>query len=474
MDEPTRTETDSFGAIEVPAQHYWGAQTQRSLETFRIGSEPMPLPIIHALGLVKQAAALVNGQLGLLPAPLVAAIARAAQETAAGEHDGEYPLRMWQTGSGTQTNMNVNEVIANLANERFGSARGTKSPVHPNDHVNLGQSSNDSFPTAMHIATVLQIKLHLFPALDRLHQALEQKAKAFEGIIKIGRTHLQDATPISLGQEFSGYSAQVALGRARIEASLPGLLSLAQGATAVGTGLNTHRRFAEAFAAQISALTGQPFKTATNKFEAIAAHDAMVFAHGALAGLASGLFKIGCDIRLMGSGPRAGLGELRLPENEPGSSIMPGKVNPTQIEALCMVCAQVMGNNTIVTFANSQGQFELNVFKPLIANAVLQSIALLADAANSFAVHCVSGIEADAARIDELLRRSLMLVTALVPMIGYDKAAGIAKHAHAKGITLREAALQSGFIGAQDFDRLVRPETMIGSLQPAQKPDTGS
>ena len=468
MDQPTRTETDSFGAIKVPAQHYWGAQTQRSLETFRIGNEPMPLPIIHALGLVKQAAALVNGQLGLLPAPLAQAIARAAQETAAGAHDMEYPLHIWQTGSGTQTNMNVNEVIANLANERLGSPRGAKAPIHPNDHVNLGQSSNDSFPTAMHIAAVLQIKLRLFPALDLLHQALQQKAESFDGIIKIGRTHLQDATPISLGQEFSGYSAQVAMGRARIEASLPGLLALAQGATAVGTGLNTHPRFAEAFAAQLSTLTGQPFTSATNKFEVIATHDALAFAHGALSGLASSLFKIGSDIRLMGSGPRAGLGELRLPENEPGSSIMPGKVNPTQIEALCMVCAQVMGNNAIVTFANSQGQFELNVFKPLIANAVLQSIALLADATRSFTVHCVSGIEADAARIDELLRRSLMLVTALVPMIGYDKAAGIAKHAHAKGITLREAALLSGWIGAEDFDRLVRPETMIGPRAPGE------
>ncbi len=464
--KPTRTETDTFGPIEVPADHYWGAQTQRALETFRIGAERMPLPLIHALGLVKQAAALVNGELGLLPAPLTAAIAGAAQETAAGERDAEYPLLIWQTGSGTQTNMNVNEVIANLANERLGSARGTKFPVHPNDHVNLGQSSNDCFPTAMHIATVLQIKHHLFPALEQLHQVLAQKADAFDDIVKIGRTHLQDAIPITLGQEFSGYSAQVALGRARIEATLPGLWALPQGATAVGTGLNTHPRFADAFAEQMSTLTGQPFTSAANKFEAIAAHDAMVFTQGALTSLASGLFKIGSDIRLMGSGPRAGLGELRLPENEPGSSIMPGKVNPTQIEALCMVCAQVMGNNTIVAFADSQGQFELNVFKPLIANAVLQSIRILADAATSFAIHCITGIEADRARIDDLLRRSLMLVTALVPIIGYDKAASIARTAHAEGLTLREAALRSGYVSTESFDRLVRPEAMTGHAKP--------
>ena len=458
----TRTETDSFGPIEVPGAHYWGAQTQRSLENFKIGDERMPLPLIHALGLVKQAAAVVNGDLGLLPSAISSAIAQAAEEIAAGQHDAEFPLLVWQTGSGTQTNMNVNEVIANLANERLGGARGAKSPVHPNDHVNLGQSSNDSFPTAMHIAAVQQLHGRLFPALETLHAALAEKSRAFADIIKIGRTHLQDATPISLGQEFSGYAAQVALGRQRIEATLPGLHALAQGATAVGTGLNTHPGFADAFAAQVALLTGLPFTSAANKFEAIAAHDALVFTHGALTSLASGLFKIASDIRLLGSGPRAGLGELRLPENEPGSSIMPGKVNPTQVEALCMVCVQVIGNNTIVAFAGSQGHLELNVFKPLIANAVLQSIRLLADAASSFATHCIIGIEADCERSGELLQRSLMLVTALVPAIGYDRASSIAEAAHKNGTTLREEALRSGWVSAAEFDRLVRPQAMIG------------
>ena len=458
---PTRTETDSFGPIEVPATHYWGAQTQRSRENFAIGDERMPLPLIHALGLVKQAAAVVNADLGLLPSAVSAAIAQAAQEIAAGQHDAEFPLLVWQTGSGTQTNMNLNEVIANLANERLGSTRGSKTPVHPNDHVNLGQSSNDSFPTAMHIAAVQQLRGHLFPTLETLHAALADKSRAFADIIKTGRTHLQDATPISLGQEFSGYAAQVALGRQRIEATLPGLHALAQGATAVGTGLNTHPGFADAFAAQIALITGLPFTSAANKFEAIATHDALVFTHGALTSLASGLFKIASDIRLLGSGPRSGLGELHLPENEPGSSIMPGKVNPTQVEALCMVCVQVIGNNAIVAFAGSQGHLELNVFKPLIANAVLQSIRLLADAASSFDRHCIAGIEADRERIGELLQRSLMLVTALVPAIGYDKAAVIAKAAHKNGTTLREEALRSGLVSAEEFDRLVQPQTMI-------------
>ena len=458
----TRTETDSFGPMDVPDAHYWGAQTQRSLEKFRIGDERMPLPLIHALGLAKQAAAGVNADLGLLRPDIAAAIGLAAQEIAAGQHDSEFPLLVWQTGSGTQTNMNANEVIANLANERLGSARGSKTPVHPNDHVNLGQSSNDSFPTAMHIAAAQQLRSRLFPALENLHAALADKSRAFADIIKIGRTHLQDATPISLGQEFSGYAAQVGLGRQRIEATLPCLYALAQGATAVGTGLNTHPGFANAFAAQVALLTGLPFTSAANKFEAIAAHDALVFTHGALTSLASGLFKIASDIRLLGSGPRSGLGELRLPENEPGSSIMPGKVNPTQVEALCMVCVQVIGNNSIVAFAGSQGHLELNVFKPLIANAVLQSIRLLADAASSFATHCITGIEADRERIGELLQRSLMLVTALVPAIGYDKAASIAKAAHKNGTDLREEAVRSGLVSADEFDCLVRPPSMIG------------
>ena len=458
----TRTETDSFGPMDVPDAHYWGAQTQRSLEKFRIGDERMPLPLIHALGLAKQAAAGVNADLGLLRPDIAAAIGLAAQEIAAGQHDSEFPLLVWQTGSGTQTNMNANEVIANLANERLGSARGSKTPVHPNDHVNLGQSSNDSFPTAMHIAAAQQLRSRLFPALENLHAALADKSRAFADIIKIGRTHLQDATPISLGQEFSGYAAQVGLGRQRIEATLPCLYALAQGATAVGTGLNTHPGFANAFAAQVALLTGLPFTSAANKFEAIAAHDALVFTHGALTSLASGLFKIASDIRLLGSGPRSGLGELRLPENEPGSSIMPGKVNPTQVEALCMVCVQVIGNNSIVAFAGSQGHLELNVFKPLIANAVLQSIRLLADAASSFATHCITGIEADRERIGELLQRSLMLVTALVPAIGYDKAASIAKAAHKNGTDLREEAVRSGWVSADEFDCLVRPQAMIG------------
>ena len=421
----------------------------------------MPLPLIHALGLVKQAAAIVNCELGLLSPEIARAIADAAEEVATGRRDVEFPLLVWQTGSGTQSNMNVNEVVANLANERLGSRRGAKSPVHPNDHVNLGQSSNDSFPTAMHIATIQELNRNLLPALSRLRSALFDKSVAFHDIVKIGRTHLQDATPICLGQEFSGYAAQAELGRGRIEATMPGLFALAQGATAVGTGLNTHVRFAELFARQVASLTKLPFTSSANKFEAIAAHDAMAFTQGALTSLASGLFKIASDIRLLGSGPRTGLGELRLPENEPGSSIMPGKVNPTQVEALCMVCVQVIGNGSIVAFAGSQGHLELNVFKPLIANAVLQSIRLLGDAADSFTRHCVVGIEPDRRRIHELLQRSLMLVTALAPAIGYDQAASIAKAAHENGTTLREEALRTGFVSAETFDRLVRPEAML-------------
>jgi fumarate hydratase, class II len=459
--EKTRTEADTFGPIEVPAERYWGAQTQRSLQNFRIGGERMPVPLIRALCLVKQAAALVNKELGELDPRIADAIAHAAAEVVEGKYDDEFPLVVWQTGSGTQSNMNANEVIASLANEMLGGKRGGKSPVHPNDHVNRGQSSNDSFPTAMHIAAAREIEGRLLPALRHLHRALEDKAKTFAAVVKIGRTHLQDATPVTLGQEFSGYAAQVALGIARIEATLPGLYALAQGGTAVGTGLNAHPEFAERFAAKVAELTALPFTSAANKFEALASHDALVFTQGALASLAAGLFKIANDIRLMGSGPRSGIGEISLPENEPGSSIMPGKVNPTQAEAMTMACAQVIGNATTVSFAGSQGHFELNVFKPVITNAVLQSIRLLADAAISFADNCVVGIEANRERLDELLGRSLMLVTALAPKIGYDKAAAIAKSAHKKGTTLREEAVRSGHVTEEEFDAVVRPETMV-------------
>jgi fumarate hydratase, class II len=457
----TRIETDTFGPIEVPADRYWGAQTQRSLGNFKIGGERMPVPLVRALGLVKQAAALVNKDLGQLEPRVADAVAASAAEVVQGKYDDEFPLVVWQTGSGTQSNMNANEVIASLANERLGGTRGGKSPVHPNDHVNTGQSSNDSFPTAMHIAAAREINDRLLPALRHLHHALDDKAKAFADIVKIGRTHLQDATPVTLGQEFSGYAAQIALGIARIEATLPGLYALAQGGTAVGTGLNTHPRFAEAFARKVKELTGLPFTSAENKFEALASHDALVFAHGALTSLAAGLFKIANDIRLMGSGPRSGLGEISLPENEPGSSIMPGKVNPTQAEAMTMVCAQVMGNGATVAFAGSQGHFELNVFKPVIASATLQSIRLIADASVSFADNCVVGIEPNHERLGDLLQRSLMLVTALAPKIGYDKAAAIAKAAHKNGTTLKEEALRSGHVTAEDFDAVVRPETML-------------
>jgi fumarate hydratase class II len=457
----TRTETDTFGPIEVPADRLWGAQTQRSLHNFRIGTERMPLPLIHALALVKQASALVNRDLGLLEPRLADAIAAAAADVVQGRYDDEFPLAVWQTGSGTQSNMNMNEVLANLANERLGGRYGAKEPVHPNDHVNRGQSSNDSFPTAMHIAAAREIESRLLPALRHLLRALDAKAEEFGGIVKIGRTHLQDATPVTLGQEFSGYAAQVQLGIARIEATLPGLCALAQGGTAVGTGLNAHPDFAERFAAKVMELTALPFTTAVNKFEALASHDALVFTHGALASLAAGLFKIANDIRLMGSGPRSGLGEITLPENEPGSSIMPGKVNPTQAEAMTMVCAQVIGNETTIAFAGSQGHFELNVFKPVIANAFLQSVRLLADAASSFADNCVVGIKPNTERIGELMQRSLMLVTALAPKIGYDHAAAIAKAAHRNGTTLKEEAVRLGHVTAEEFDAIVRPETML-------------
>jgi fumarate hydratase, class II len=461
-DFSTRTEADTFGPIEVPADRYWGAQTQRSLQNFVIGHERMPDAIVHALGLIKQAAAEANAELGLLEPRIAQAIIQAAKEVAGGERDGEFPLVVWQTGSGTQTNMNANEVIANLANERLGGRRGAKAPVHPNDHVNLGQSSNDTFPTAMHIAALLEIKGKLLPALGALHGALAEKSASFADIVKIGRTHLQDAVPISLGQEFSGYAAQVAMGMQRIEATMGGLSALAQGGTAVGTGLNADPAFAETFARRVSAISGVGFLSAANKFEALASHDALVFCHGALASLAAGLFKIANDMRLLGSGPRSGLGELLLPENEPGSSIMPGKVNPTQAEALTMVCVQVMGNETIMTMAGSQGHLELNVFKPVIALAALQSIRLLADSAGSFAKNCVAGIAPNRERIRELVDRSLMLVTALAPKIGYDKAAAIAKAAHKNHTTLRHEAIGLGFVTAAEFDALVRPEAMLG------------
>jgi len=457
----TRTETDTFGKIEVPADRYWGAQTERSRQNFRIGTERMPLPLIRALALVKRVAAEVNFKLGLLDRRRMRAIVRAADEVIAGRLDDHFPLVVWQTGSGTQTNMNVNEVIANRANELLGGQLGAKKPVHPNDHVNLSQSSNDSFPTAMHIAAAIEIDAQLLPALAHLHAALDAKAKRFARIVKIGRTHLQDATPLTLGQEFSGYAAQVASGMVRIRQGLKHLFALAQGGTAVGTGLNAKPAFARLFVRKAAELTGLGFVTAPNKFEALASHDPYVFAHGAIASTATGLFKIANDIRLLASGPRSGLGELTLPENEPGSSIMPGKVNPTQCEALTMVCCQIFGNNTTMTVAGSQGHFELNVYKPVLAYAMLQSIRLMADAARSFTDHCVVGIEADEARIRELMERSLMLVTALAPAIGYDRAAQIAKSAHANGTTLREEALRLGWVTPAQFDRLVRPEKMI-------------
>ncbi|MFZ0421653.1 MAG: class II fumarate hydratase [Xanthobacteraceae bacterium] len=458
--ESTRTETDSFGPIEVPADRYWGAQTERSRQNFRIGDERMPWPLIKALALVKRAAAETNRTLGSLDARRAKAIVEAAQEIIDGKLDDQFPLSVYQTGSGTQTNMNVNEVIANRANERLSGKLGAKEPVHPNDHVNMSQSSNDSFPTAMHIAAVEEIAGRLLPALTHLHAALAAKTKAFRHIVKIGRTHTQDATPLTLGQEFSGYAAQVASGIARVKLGMKALYPLAQGGTAVGTGLNAKRAFAKMFAKQVAALTGRPFVTAPNKFEALASHGALVFAHGALNALAADLFKIGNDIRFLGSGPRSGFGELILPENEPGSSIMPGKVNPTQCEALTMVCCRVFGNDTTIAVAASQGQFELNVFKPVIIDAVLQSIRLLADAANSFTDHCVLGIRANEPRIRDLLQNSLMLVTALAPHIGYDKAAEIAKTAHHNGTTLREEAVRLGYVSGKDFDRLVQPARM--------------
>lgn len=457
----SRTETDTFGPIEVAADRYWGAQTQRSLENFRIGEEHMPLPLIRALALVKRASADVNRELGILDAKRARAIVAAAQEVIDGKLAGHFPLVVWQTGSGTQTNMNLNEVIANRANEMLGGRRGEKSPIHPNDHVNMSQSSNDVFPTAMHIAAASEIAWLLDPALAHLQDALQKKAKEFAGIVKIGRTHTQDATPLTLGQEFSGYAEQVKLAISRVRLGLKQLYPLAQGGTAVGTGLNAKPQFAKAFAKRVATITRLPFVSAPNKFEALASNDAYVFAHGALDSAAAGLFKIANDIRLLGSGPRSGLGELILPENEPGSSIMPGKVNPTQSEALTMVCTRVFGNQTTIAIAGSQGHFELNVYKPVLAYCMLQSVRLLADAARSFTDNCVVGIRADEPRIRELTERSLMLVTALAPKIGYDKAAKIAKTAHANGTTLRDEAVGGGYVTAAEFDRLVRPEKMV-------------
>ncbi|MGI9487291.1 MAG: class II fumarate hydratase [Geminicoccaceae bacterium] len=460
--QPNRTESDTFGPIDVAADRYWGAQTQRSLQNFKISSETMPPAMVRALGIVKQAASRVNRTLGVLDDKLATAIDQAAGEVIDGKLGDHFPLVVWQTGSGTQSNMNANEVISNRAIEILGGELGSKSPVHPNDHVNRGQSSNDTFPTAMHIAAMEEVHHRLLPALQHLHDALKTKSDAFADVIKIGRTHLQDATPLTLGNEFSGYVQQIAYGIDRVKQTLPRLAELAQGGTAVGTGLNAAPGFDEKFAAEVASITGLPFVTAVNKFEALAAHDALVEVSGALNTIAASCMKIANDIRLLGSGPRCGLGELALPENEPGSSIMPGKVNPTQCEAMTMLCAQVMGNNVAVTVAGSNGHFELNVFKPVMIHNVLQSIRLIADGAVSFTDNCVVGLEANRERIDTLLHESLMLVTALNPKIGYDNAAKVAKKAHAEGTTLKESALALGLLTSDEFDEFVRPEKMLG------------
>jgi len=462
MSEATRTERDTFGPIEVPADALWGAQTQRSLEHFAISGERMPPEFIRALALVKRAAMVVNRDLGLLDARVADAVAAAADEVIAGRHDAEFPLVVWQTGSGTQSNMNMNEVLANRASERLGGSRGAKRSVHPNDDVNRGQSSNDVIPTAIHVAAALALHDRVLPNLRSLHDALAERARAFAGIVKIGRTHLQDATPLTLEQEFSGYAAQLEQAGRHIAAALPHLCELAIGGTAVGTGLNTHREFGSRVAAALAHATGLPFVSAPNKFEAMGGSDAIVHAHGALKGTAASLVKIANDVRWLSSGPRAGLGELAIPENEPGSSIMPGKVNPTQSEALIMAGAQVFGNDVAINFGGAGGNFELNVNRPLLAHNFLHSARLIADGCASFEKHCVRGIEANRIRIDELLNRSLMLVTALAPHIGYDKAAAIAKHAHREGTSLREAALALGHVTGEEFDRIVDPARMIG------------
>jgi fumarate hydratase class II len=465
-DEPvraTRVERDSLGEVAVPAERLWGAQTQRSLENFRISGERMPTALVHALVLVKKAVALVHAELGLLDAGKAGAIVGACDEVLAGRWDDEFPLVVWQTGSGTQTNMNVNEVLANRASEILGGPRGEGRLVHPNDDVNRGQSTNDAFPTAIHVAAVLALRRDVIPALGRLRDTLAAKASSFGGIVKVGRTHLMDATPLTLGQEVSGWAAQLDHGVARLEAALPHLRELPLGGTAVGTGLNAHPALAGRAAARLSALTAEPFVSAPNKFEALAARDAAVFAHGALKTVAASLHKIANDVRWLASGPRSGLGEIRIPENEPGSSIMPGKVNPTQSEALTMAAAQVMGNDVTVNVAGMSGAFELNVYMPVIAQALLQSCRLVADGCESFRANCAEGLEPDEARIRENVERSLMLVTALNPHIGYDKAAKIARRAHETGRTLREAALELGFLTAEQFDAWVRPEKMVGT-----------
>ncbi len=462
MAGPTRTETDTFGPIEVAADRYWGAQAQRSLGNFRIGWEKQPAPIVRALGIVKRAAAEANMELEKLDPKIGKTIVKAAQEVIDGKLNDHFPLVVWQTGSGTQSNMNANEVISNRAIEMMGGVMGSKKPVHPNDHVNMSQSSNDTFPTAMHIACAEQISTDLIPALEHLHAALKQKSADWKKIIKIGRTHTQDATPLTLGQEFGGYAKQIENGIARIKSTLPALMELAQGGTAVGTGLNAPKGFDKLVAAKIAAITGLAFKTAPNKFEALAAHDAMVMSHGAIATVAASCFKIANDIRFLGSGPRAGLGELALPENEPGSSIMPGKVNPTQCEAMTQVCAHIMGNNAAIGFAGSQGHFELNVFNPMMAYNFLQSVRLLADAAISFTDNCVVGIEPRLDNIAQGVERSLMLVTALNERLGYDACAKIAKTAHKNGTTLREETVGGGYLTDAEFTKLVRPEKMIG------------
>ncbi|MAY31271.1 MAG: fumarate hydratase, class II [Rhodovulum sp.] len=458
----TRTETDSFGPLEVPADKYWGAQTQRSIMNFPIGWEKQPVAIVRALGVIKQACAEANRDNGKLDAKLADAIIQAASEVVEGKFDDNFPLVVWQTGSGTQSNMNSNEVIANRAIEILGGVIGSKDPVHPNDHCNMGQSSNDTFPTAMHIATATTAHDVLLPGLEKLHAAMAKKVEEFEGIIKIGRTHTQDATPLTLSQEFGGYTHQIAMGIKRVKTALNSIYELAQGGTAVGTGLNTPVGWGETVAANMARITGLPFVTAPNKFEALAAHDAMVEMSGALKTVAASLFKIANDIRLLGSGPRCGLGELILPENEPGSSIMPGKVNPTQCEALTQVCAHVMGNDAAVGFAGSQGHFELNVYKPMMAYNVLQSMQLLGDAASAFTDNLVVGLQADEDRIEKLMRESLMLVTALAPEIGYDNATKVAKTAHKNKTTLKEEAIALGFVDEETFDRVVRPENMVG------------
>ena len=457
----TRTERDTFGPLDVPADKYWGAQTQRSLGNFKIGWERQPVALVRALGVVKRAAAEANAKLGRLEKKRANAITSAAQEVIDGKLDDHFPLVVWQTGSGTQSNMNSNEVISNRAIEILGGKMGSKEPVHPNDHCNMSQSSNDTYPTAMHIAAANEITHDLLPALEYLLSALKEKAQEWKKIIKIGRTHTQDATPLTLGQEFSGYAAALELGIKRLKEALKGVFALAQGGTAVGTGLNAPKGFAKEFAARVAAITDLPFVTAPNKFEALASHGALAHVHGAINALAADLFKIANDIRFLGSGPRSGLGELSLPENEPGSSIMPGKVNPTQCEALTMLCTQIFGNHSTITMAASQGHFELNVFKPVVIYNVLQSVKLMADGCRSFTDNCIAGIEANEAQIQAAMERSLMLVTALAPKIGYDKAAEVAKTAHKNGTTLREEALRLGYVNEKEFDTIVRPEKMI-------------